>query len=168
MTGIVRMSRSRIWLVHFVFIFFAGASLYDIAKDREHWPFSPYAMYSYAEREHTITMIELFGLTQENGTPREIPLRDFQYLKPFQSARLRSALATLEEDQSGKRPQLLAEALQDCLVRYERLRRAGRHDGPHLSTLRLYRLLWQLDPWARNVERPDHRQILAEVEQPER
>lgn len=168
MTNIVRMSRSRIWLVYFLFIFFAGGSLYDIARDQEHWPFSPYAMYSYAERERTLTMIELFGLTQDNGTPREVPLRDYQYIEPFQSARLRTALSILEADQSPKRPQLLTEALQDCLVRYERLRRAGRHDGPHLSTIRLYRLQWQLDPWARNVERPDYRQILAEVKQPER
>ena len=167
MTNVVRMSWLRVWLVYFIFIFLVGASVYDIVTNRENWPFSPYAMYSYAEREHTLEVIELFGVTQENGTPREIPLLDSRYLEPFDQTRLRGALSNLLE-QSQKHPQLLTKALEDCLVRYEKLSRAGHHDGPHLSSIRLYRLQWQLDPWARNVERPDKREILAEVTRPER
>jgi hypothetical protein len=62
---------------------------------------------------------------------------------------------------------LLNEACHDFLVQYEMLRRAGYHDGPSLRGIRLYQLQWRLDPHAQNVVRPDHRELLAEYEQPQ-
>ncbi len=37
------------------------------------------------------------------------------------------------------------------------------HDGPPLRGLRLYRLQWQLHPWARNRDRPQVKRLLYEV-----
>jgi hypothetical protein len=65
-----------------------------------------------------------------------------------------------------QRHPLLRTALQDCLARYEDLRRSGRHNGPALVGVRLYRLRWRLDRWARNVDRPDSRTLILEVRKP--
>ena len=58
------------------------------------------------------------------------------------------------------------EALLDTLTRYEQLRLAGRHNGPPLQGLRLYKLGWRRDNRAENVDRPDRQELVAEVEQP--
>jgi len=57
----------------------------------------------------------------------------------------------------------IESALLDCLRRYEGRRERGGHDGPALTGIRLYRVAWELDPWARNVDRPRHRELVAEV-----
>jgi hypothetical protein len=56
--------------------------------------------------------------------------------------------------------------LQDCLKRYEALRSAGRHHGPPLQGMRLYRVDWKLDPWARNLDSPDQKKLLFEISKP--
>jgi len=60
---------------------------------------------------------------------------------------------------------LLNEALLDSLKRYEKLRLAGLHDGPPLQGMRLYRTERQLSTQTENADQPDHRELIAEVEQ---
>ena len=139
--------------------------------DRETWPFSQYAMYS-EPRGSGLAQLRLFGVTQEEPH-QEIPLNDpsyiepvSQYLRPFDRSRMRFAFGwILVRNEGDQRRQMLDEALLDCLRQYETLRLAGRHDGPPLQSMRLYQLQWQLDPWARNVDLPDKRVLIAEVEQ---
>jgi hypothetical protein len=69
---------------------------------------------------------------------------------------------TLENRKERRRT--LQEALLDTLRRYEELRAAGRHDGPPLQSVRLYIVRWQLDAQAANLNRPDYRRLIAEVE----
>jgi hypothetical protein len=59
---------------------------------------------------------------------------------------------------------LVAPLLRDMLERYERLRSAGAHDGPPLRAVRLYEVEWTLDPHAANLQSPDRKQLLAEVQ----
>ena len=49
-------------------------------------------------------------------------------------------------------------------MRYEHRREAGLHDGPHLRTLRLYQVDWELEPYAANIDRPIDRELLVEVQ----
>ena len=141
----------------------AGGSLYDIATDREHWPFSPYAMFSNVEREPTLDALRLYGVTREPAA-REIPLLDSRLIQPFDQCRLSTALARTYHN-PARRP-LIAAMLLDALERYERLRSGGEHDGPPLEAVRLYDVRWTLDPNATNVTAPDRRQLLAEVRRP--
>ncbi len=134
-------------------------SLFDIVTDTEQWPFSPYQMYAQARQTYTLDLPRLVGVVE--GTGEERQLYAFEYIQPFDQARMRDALESLlSRPDHGP---LLDAALRDCLSRYEALRRAGAHDGPRLQALRLYRLEWHLDPWARNVEHPDGRTLIAEV-----
>jgi len=153
------MSRARRRVVYAALAVICAGSLVDLATDREHWPFSQYAMYSDVKREpYELRQLRLFGVP---AAGEEFALRQFEYIQPFDQVRLRLMLSEFRSD--PKRQPLLATALQDCLSRYETLRRAGRHNGPPLAAVRLYELHWHLDPWARNAERPDRRTLVLEV-----
>lgn len=158
--------------IHAVILLLAVGSLYNIVTDHETWPFSQYPMYS-EPRGNGLAYLQLFGITQEEPH-REVPLNDpsyvepvSRYLRPFDRSRMRFALGWILVGKEGEqRRQMLDEALLDSLRRYETLRLAGHHDGPPLRGLKLYQLRWRLDPWARNVDLPDDRVLVAEVEQP--
>jgi hypothetical protein len=137
-----------------------GGSLYDIVTGQEHWPFSPYRMYSRVDTERSLTALRLFGVTA-GRTPREVQLRRAAEIAPFDQARLEFAFRKLRRRPNGRAR--LHEAVRDCLERYETRRAAGRHDGPPLRGARLYELRWRLDPRARNVDRPEERTLLVEV-----
>jgi hypothetical protein len=99
---------------------------------------------------------------------REIPLQSFQYIQPFNQSRQRVAFEQLLRRPGQQHEHFMKEALLDCLIRYERLRLAGSHDGPPLQGIRLYRFYWlRLDPWALNVDHPDRMELLDEVIWPE-
>ncbi|HEX7118969.1 MAG TPA: hypothetical protein VF212_09285 [Longimicrobiales bacterium] len=153
----------RLLVVNAALLFVILGSLYDIARFREHWPFSPYWMYSHARVARTIDAAQLYGVAGD-GSGREILLSDPRYIYPFDVTKLRVALERMAADPAGA--ERLRSALADCLARYELLRRAGVHDGPPLRGVRLYRSEWMLDPWARNASRPDRRELIAEVLDP--
>jgi len=157
---VARMSRQRIWLVFSLAAVITSGSLFDLLKDTEHWPFSPYSMYSSVVESHTLTTLRLYGVT-EGESPAEVPLSDNRYLQPFDNSRFPSAIDDIIRD--PKRRYLLDDAVRDCLLRYEALRRAGRHTGPQLQAIRLYRVFWALDSQARNVDRPDRKDFIVEV-----
>jgi hypothetical protein len=130
--------------------------------DSEHWPFSPYGMYSQVEHERSVNTLRLFGVAE--GSSQPFPLMNSEYIQPFDPSRLRWALESMNV--SKRREQLLRDALINCLARYEQARLAGLHHGPRLQSIALYRLSWHLDPWARNVDQPDRSEMLMEVKRP--
>jgi hypothetical protein len=158
------MSTRRLLLVHSVLALLVGGSLYALVTGREYWPFSPYAMYSEAERARSLSRLWLFGVSA-SAPHEEISLHASKYIRPFYKSRLIPALERIARD--PRRETGLREALQDCLRRYEKLRLAGRHEGPPLRGVRLYRMQWELDPWARNVDEPSRRTLIAEVNRAE-
>jgi hypothetical protein len=158
------VTRVRIWLAHAVIGVIAGGGIVAIATDVERWPFSPYGMYSWI-RPALYSANVVVGVTADTP-PREILLLNARYLHPFDRARLRDAFASLLR---GARPRVaVRRGLHDCLRRYERRRRAGLHDGPALRGMRLYQITWTLLPRASNVERPEGRDLLFEIEMPSR
>jgi len=138
----------------------AGGAAYDLATDREHWPFSPYAMFSTVAREPSVDALRVFGVTL-GPEAREIPLLDPDLIRPFDQRRLSTAFERTYHN-PARRPQV-APMLGDVLTRYERSRAAGKHDGPPLQAVRLYDMHWTLGPAAANVSTPDRRRLLSEV-----
>jgi hypothetical protein len=145
------MGRQRVLLVNSIIAFIISASIFDIVTDREHWPFSPYAMYSNIQGRN-FKWIRLFGVTQDG----EIPLP--AYLKPFDEPRLVTAFRRMK-----KRPNLLNEALYYYLARYKAMHLARLHHGPPLQGLRFYEIELELDDWARNKDRPYSKKLLYEI-----
>ena len=152
------MSRGRKFIVNTLVAGLLTGSMFDIVANREHWPFSPYTMYATLEPGPSLTTLRLFGVTE---TGAELPLLADEHIAPFDPSRLRWALDTVAAGPDGK--QRLRLAVGDCLRRYEERRREGKHAGPPLVAVRLYRLYWTLDAEARNVDHPDNRQIVSEA-----
>ena len=152
------MTNRRRAFLNVVFAALIGGSLYDIVRDREHWPFSQYPMFSGVWRAESFTWLRLFGVTSDG---REFPLDANRYIWPFDQSRLPKALRQVLE--RPERAPRLDEALTGVLLRYGELARAGAHEGPPLAALRLYELEWTIDAEAANVDRPDRRRLLATV-----
>ena len=129
---------------------------------REHWPFSPYQMYSRIPGD-SWSALRIFGVTSQ-GPGHEVPLLADAYLQPMELVNLATSLDRL--DRRADRDRVLAAALRDCLARYESLRRSGSHDGPSLTAVRLDRLKWRIVPPGRSVL--VERQVVLEVPAPPR
>jgi hypothetical protein len=156
------MEVRRRWLVYGLVTVMVGGHLYDLVTDREHWPFSQYPMYAHAAREWSMLLPRLVGVRSDGGG--EVELWETRYLEPFDQSRLLQALQTILQEPDGR--SRATAALADCLARYERRRRDGAHDGPALAGIRLYHVLWTLEPTAANVDHPDRRDLVLDVRQP--
>ena len=152
------MTRTRRALVNVLAAGLIGGSVYDIATDQEHWPFSQYPMFSGVWREPTFTWLRLFGVTADG---REFPLDDNRFVAPFDQSRLPKSLRQML--QAPDPDVRIHAALLDLAARYEQLRQEAAHDGPPLVALRLYEMEWTIAPDAGNVDRPDDRRFIAEV-----
>jgi hypothetical protein len=150
------MSRPRVLVVYALGVVILGGTLSDRVRETEHWPFSAYPMFSDVSRSKTLSMLRLYGVVQRSPLV-EIQLDSSAYLQPFDNSRVADALAdALQKNR-------LDEGVNDCLQRYEALRRAGRHDGPPLVAMRLYRVTWTVEDSASNIDRPDRKDLLSEV-----
>jgi hypothetical protein len=151
------LTRLRLWFVHALIAFVVGGHLYDIVRNQEHWPFSPYPMFSVVDTRTTHETLRVFGIASDG----EIPLLPLEYLYPLDQCRLSTALSRIRQRESASVD--LHDAVHDIWTRYEVRRRSGGHDGPPLAGVRLYALKWRLDAHAHNAQQPDEREMLIEV-----
>jgi hypothetical protein len=133
---------------------------FDIYTRREHWPFSHYPMFSRVRQEARVLHHAIVAVPRDGSA--EFPLYKSAHLHPFHWYRHRRAFKTmLEEPDRGVEAARIG--LADCLERYERNRRSGRHDGPPLRAVRLYRVEWAIDPDAPDLIGREDRTFVAEV-----
>jgi hypothetical protein len=154
------MTRYRFALANVLIAFILLGSLYDIARDEEHWPFSQYPMFNTVNTSRGLTWLRLYAVTSEGV---EVPLVGRAEVFPFDQSRLSKSFGSIRERPDA--PDRLQAALENCLERYERLRKRGVHAGPAASRLRLYEVNWTLDPSASNVDSPDSKKLVAETRQ---
>jgi glycosyltransferase involved in cell wall biosynthesis len=159
----IPMSPARLTFVYALLLLLIGGSFYDIYTGREHWPLSPYPMFSGVEREPSLRCLRIVGVTSGAGG-QEVTLLDSSLIAPFDQCRLTSALSRTYSDPA--RRSRIHEQLRDCLDRYEERRRAGLHDGAPLDGVRLYEMRWALQSDASNVETPDARELIDTVYPP--
>ena len=110
----VNMTAGRIVAVHALVALLLGASSYDVVTGQEHWPFSPYPMFSSVERSRTLDSLLLVGVVAD-ASGREFPLREAAYIAPFDQCRLNTALqrARSADDHGGR----LHAMLEDSMAR---------------------------------------------------
>ena len=152
------MTRKRQTIAHILIFSVILGSAYDIVTKQEHWPFSDYPMFAAIHRRAVLEWPRLFGVTADGA---EVALLDHDYLYPLDQSRLPIGLRQIYRSQ-GNAPRIHA-ALEDCLERYERRRIDGEHDGPPLRGIRLYIVSWDIQPYARNLDEPRSRQLIAEA-----
>jgi GT2 family glycosyltransferase len=157
---LANMSAARMLAAHAVIALLVAGSAYDIASGTEHWPFSPYPMFAHVERARTLDSLLLRGVV-DDGSGREIPLREAGMIGPFDQCRLNTAMQRARSGPDGQNR--LQAMLQDCLARYEAARGRGEHDGPPLEAIRVYDAHWALDPEGRNVDTPTRARLIGEV-----
>ena len=162
------MTQSRVIFLSTVSFLLILGSLFSIIFDEEYWPFSPYPMFSgVAEEASSVSTLQLYGVTQEEPLDEIlIPMdRDLNYIKPFDRSQFTTALKRMQSEHNPKKSsRLLNEGLLDSLKRYEESRLDGRHDGPPLQGLRLYRVKGYPEAGVENVDRPHDRKLIAEAE----
>lgn len=156
------LSRRRLAVAHLLIIVMFAGYAYCLATDTEYWPFSQYPMYSTVVRPGPSQYLALVAVPAGGQKP-EFSIPDDKYIIPFDWVRLARAFERLVEMPDHQRK--LEAALRDCWARYDRLRLAGRHRGPPLQAVRLYRMSWDyVDPDTQRTDsEPDHRDLLAEV-----
>ncbi|HEY4183449.1 MAG TPA: hypothetical protein VGP07_00195 [Polyangia bacterium] len=152
------MTRGRRWLVCGFLMGLGMVHGYEIVRDGEHWPFCSYGMYSSLQAGRVVESYRAVGVLA-NGD--ELPLQDEAVLFPFDPSRLSSALHAMADAPGGGERLRLAAA--DLLRRYEARRRAGLHDGPAISRIRLIFTRHELEPGARKFARPLLRLDVADV-----
>jgi hypothetical protein len=152
------MTLKRQVLAHVLILGVVFGSAYDIVTRQEHWPFSDYPMFAAIHRRSVLEWPRLFGVTLSGG---EVALVDHDYLWPLDQSRLPLGLRQIYRSE-GNSPRI-HEALEDCLERYEQRRASGAHDGPALKAIRLYLVAWDIQPYARNLDEPKSRQLIAEA-----
>jgi hypothetical protein len=155
------MSIGRLAVAHGTILALLAGGLYDIATGREHWPFSPYAMFAELNLARTATKLVVVGI-DEHGL--EVPGAGGWVARPLSAGRLGVALdAKLAEPRGAER---VALAVAQLLARYERLRLEGGHAGPRLASLRLYRTEWDLGGAEDRLRQADRRTLIVEARRP--
>jgi hypothetical protein len=152
----------RTFLVSFISLMI-GAHLLAIAVKFDDWPLSYYGMFSTIARRDAGFPL-LYGVTAEG---HEVVLPLHSHFAPFNRTMLGNSLRKL--DQAARRtrkkrnPQQVTPAIESLLALYELNRERGRHAGPEIVAMRLYRCKFQLDPQLANLEAPEHREFVCEV-----
>ncbi len=153
--GIPGISRWRVRLVYALFAAILGGHLVCIAARKDVWPFSRYAMYSDVNLRQHYSELRLYGVTEGAGD-EVVLVRPYQPLSPVVTR------ASLDVAQA-RGADALRKVLGDTLVSYETRRARRRHDGAPIHAVRLYRVSWPIDPWARNAKTLGDRELLMEV-----
>jgi len=155
------MTERRSAVVHLLITAVLAGSLYDIVMSQEHWPFSDYPMFATVHRKHVLdNWYRVFGVT---GNGQEMAIVAYPELWPLDQSRLPLGIRRLAEAPGNEAR--VRTALADILRRYEERRRAGLHNGPAFERLKLYKLGWDLEPNAANLDHPRSRVLVAEVAQ---
>jgi hypothetical protein len=124
-----------------------------IVTGKELWPFSPYPMFSSVRAGPVLEKLWFQGVLADG---REVPIHGHRAFHPLRLAQLTRGLERLPKGQ-------MEEALRDVLLRYGVERRAGRHDGPPLKGLRIYRMTFAFDPDPAGRDRPRSCELVAEA-----
>ena len=159
------MRRWRVWMVYAVLFAIVGGHLIEVVTQREHWPYSPYQMWSIPSTSWDLTHYYLRGVTAE-PVPREIDLYESQYLYPLPSRFMNLHLIEAAKDAEKGKTARQAAVARETLKHYEKRRQAKEHDGPPLQAIRLYRFDWKMDTDATNAKSPDRVTLLYDSADP--
>lgn len=140
------MGRWRVWMVFGLLAFMVLGHLVEVVTQREHWPFSPYPMWSRPSLGWEINREMLRGVTDE-PTPREVALQPGQlYPIPYQMVVVN--MQNARQAAKGNKPgdaERAGRIIKGLLQHYNNRVAAGQNAGPKLKDLRLYVVTWKMD-----------------------
>jgi hypothetical protein len=121
----------------------------DVAKSKEHWPFSPYPMYADLENTRSMRMTRMVGVTATRP-PREVA---------FNAVYLRNSLSVWETGGQMRKAQVLTAA-REFLANYNKQQK-GIRKNRRLAAIRVYEFVWYLNPDRTKLGDPDEKHVLA-------
>lgn len=137
------MKRRRVWIVYGLLAVIVGGHLVEVVTQREHWPFSPYQMWSVPSLGWEMDRPILRGVTAEPA-PREVAITPGQvYPIPYQTVvvNMQDASKAVAKGEPAK-----AKVIIDGLMAHYNARlAAGKNGGTKLKDLRLYTVTWKMD-----------------------
>jgi hypothetical protein len=159
------MTAARRALITACILFLVVGHLYEIVRRHEHWPFSPYPMFSHRNTKDPVSRLAVYGVPAGEGEPFEFTDAHTGVYKRFRfDVALQSMLGT--GGKAVKNRERMSRVFDEYFAYYEKLRDLGYHDGPRLAAIRLYRLEWDFDPWAANRFEAPRTLLLLERENP--
>lgn len=161
------MTRRRLLLVNAVLVVLIGGHLYDIAVDKEHWPFSQYQLFARLQDEEALKMMQLFGVPRESD--KEFYLGEVSGRFSSKSARLMESLRYIglsKRYEPEEREKILEDKLREQMALYEEMRLSGQHQGPPLQNMKLYYAQWYIESQPQFNDPPDDKRLIAEVSEP--
>jgi hypothetical protein len=146
-----RVSQRSRWVVLGLLLVIVGGHLVEVVTQREHWPFSPYQMWSRPSLGWEVNREMLRGVTDE-PTPREVPLAPGQ-LDPIPYQMVVVNLQTANKAVRNNDPAKAKRLIDGLLTHYNNRVAAGKNTGPKLKALRLYQVTWLMDTDASEASR---------------
>jgi len=114
-------------------------------RQADGWLFGNFSLFSALSKSTRDTRYSIYGVRQGEGT--ELRLDESAYWAPLDLIRIRAALvlvARASKDDEGR----FLEALRE---RYRLNAERGRHGGPPLESIRIYRVTYD---WTAGVDHP--------------
>ncbi|MEL6381773.1 MAG: hypothetical protein AAFQ89_04740 [Cyanobacteria bacterium J06626_18] len=110
-------------------------------------------------QEGRVDHLAFVAIPEDGSAP--FPLYKHEHIHPYRWYRQRQAFRRILDGPDGEAAVQIA--LTDLLQRYEKGRQTGRHDGPPLQAIQLYRIDWQVDPNAPDLVARAERMFVTEV-----
>ena len=121
-------------------------------RQADGWLFGNYSLFSALSKSTRVTRYSIYGVRQGEGT--ELRLDESAYWAPLDLLRIRAALELVARASKGDEARLL-EALKE---RYRVNAERGRHGGPPLKSIRIYRVTYD---WTAGVDHPTSTRTLV-------
>ena len=121
-------------------------------RQADGWLFGNFSLFSALSKSTRDTRYSIYGVRQGDGT--ELRLDESAYWAPLDLIRIRAALvlvARASKDDEGR----FLEALKE---RYRLNAERGRHGGPPLESIRIYRVTYD---WTAGVDHPTVKRTLV-------
>jgi len=121
-------------------------------RQADGWLFENFSLFSAVSRPTRDTRYSIYGVRQADGT--ELRLDESVYWAPLDLIRIRAALQLVARASKGDEARFL-EALRE---RYRLNAERGRHGGPALESIRIYRVTYD---WTAGVDHPTSKRTLV-------
>jgi hypothetical protein len=121
-------------------------------RQADGWLFENFSLFSAVSKSTRDTRYSIYGVRQGDGT--ELRLDESAYWTPLDLIRIRAALALVARASKDDERRLL-EALRE---RYRLNAQRGRHGGPPLESIRIYRVTYD---WTAGLDHPTSKRTLV-------
>jgi len=123
-----------------------------VFRDADGWLFENFSLFSALSKSTTATRYSIYGVRQGDGT--EVRLDESAYWAPLDLLRIRAALDLVARASKDDERRFLVALKERYRLNAER----GRHAGPPLDSIRIYRVTYD---WAAGVDRPTSQRTLV-------